>query len=79
MQCSSQIITTYKPTEHLDFYRTDAFPVAQPTVLKRWREMDISAIKIFNKLVRAENVVKLQLTKELSFYGTYEMFVQPYY
>jgi len=41
--------------------------------------MDISAIKIFNKLVRAENVVKLQLTKELSFYGTYEMFVQPYY
>ena len=36
MQSSSQI-TTNKPTP--SFYRPDALPVAQPTVLKHWREM----------------------------------------
>jgi len=31
-----QIITTNKPTP--SFYRSDALPVAQPTVSKHWRE-----------------------------------------
>ena len=37
MQSSSQIITTNKATTSY-FYRPDALPVTQPTVLKKWRE-----------------------------------------
>jgi len=36
MQSSSQIVTTNN--QHPTFYRPNALPVAQPTVLKYWRE-----------------------------------------
>ena len=36
MQSSGQIVTTNKPT--LNFYRPDALPVPQSTVLQHWRD-----------------------------------------